>query len=75
MMIIQYIHSKMDMVNYYLDIYENPKMNKKYNIPNSYNELKDMQSTLSELRLKALNFKIPERNKNILIQWPSDYEG
>ena len=75
MMIIQYIHSKMDMVNYYLDIYENPKMNKKYNIPNSYNELKDMQSTLSELRLKAINFKIPERNKNILIQWPSDYEG
>lgn len=75
MMVISYLHSKLDLVEYYISIMENPKLSKRYNIPHSLNQLYDLKKRLLVLRKMALEFKIPERNKNILVAWPSGYEG
>ena len=75
MMVVSYIHSKLDLVEYYISIMENPKMAKKYNIPHSINQLYDLKKRLLLLRKNALEYRIPERNKNILVAWPSGYEG
>lgn len=75
MMIVSYIHSKLDLVEYYISIMENPKLSKKYNIPHSLNQLYDVKKRLLLLRKTAIEYKIPERNKGILVSWPSGYEG
>lgn len=75
MMIITYISSKLDLVNYYISILENPKESKKYNIPNSKQQLVDFKNRLEILREKAINFKLPEKDKHILVKWPTGYEG
>lgn len=75
MMIVSYIHSKIDLVDYYISILENPALASKYRIPNSINQLYDMKKRLYQLREIALRYKIPERNKNILVAYPTNYEG
>jgi len=75
MMIVSYIHSKLDLVEYYISIMENPKLSRKYSIPHSLTQLYDLKKRLLLLRKMALEFKIPERNKNILVAWPIGYEG
>ena len=75
MMIISYIHSKLDMVEYYISILENPALSKKYSIPHSLNQLYDMKKRLYQLREIALKFKIPERNRHMLVSWADNYEG
>lgn len=75
MMLISYVHSKLDIVNYYIDILSNPKTTNKYKIPHSLDQLLDMRKRLYTSRDNILKYKIPERNKNILVSWPSGYEG
>lgn len=75
MMVASFINSKIDLVDYYIALMENPKTAKKYVIPHSLNDLYQIKKRLIVLRENAINYKIPERNKNILIQWPKGYEG
>ena len=75
MMVISYIHSKLDLVEYYISIMKNEKVSKKYDIPHSLNQLEGLRQRLLELRQVALKFKIPEKNKGILVAWPTGYEG
>lgn len=75
LMLISYLNSKLDMVNYYLSILSNEKLNKKYAIPNSYRQLVDMKNRLERLRMVILKYKIPTKKEGLLIQWPSGYEG
>lgn len=75
MMIISYINSKLDLVDYYIGIETDPKLAKKYNIPHTLNELYDIKKRLTALKTEAFKHQIPERNKNILIAWPTGYEG
>lgn len=76
MLIVSYIHSKIDMVEYYISILENPKMSKKYYIPHTLSQLQDIRKRLYQLREIALKFKIPERNKKLLVNWGYDeYNG
>lgn len=75
MMIVSYIHSKLDLTEYYISILENPKIARKYNIPHSLNQLYELKKRLLFLRKSALEYRIPERNKSILIAWPTGYEG
>ena len=75
MMVCSYINSKLDLVDYYISILENPKLSKKYNIPHSLNNLYDMKKRLMLSRENALKFKIPARNKNLLVAWPTGYDG
>lgn len=75
MMIISYIHSKLDVIEYYMSILENPKLSKKYFVPHKLEDLNNKKKYLMNLRTAALTAKIPERNKGIIVQYPSGYEG
>ena len=75
MMVISYIHSKIDMVEYYISILENPALSRKYTIPHSLNQLYEMKKRLYQLREIALKFRIPERNRHMLVSWADNYEG
>ena len=75
LMLISYLNNKLDMVNYYLSILSNEKLNKKYAIPNSYRQLVDMKNRLERLRMVILKYKIPTKKEGLLVQWPSGYEG
>ena len=75
MMMISYIHSKLDIIEYYISILENPNLAKKYDVPHTLAQLYDMKKRLQLYRTEAINAKIPEKNKNLMIAWPSGYEG
>ena len=75
MMIVSYIHSKLDLVEYYISILENPKTARKYNVPYSMDQLRQLQKRLNRQRLVALNYKIPLRNTSLLVSYPTGYEG
>ena len=75
MMLISYIHSKLDIIDFYLEILKDPKLAKKYNVPNSADQLERMRTRLLTSRENILKYKIPERNKGIIIAWPENYEG
>lgn len=75
MMIISYIHSKLDMVNYYISIMQNNKLRRKYNVPHTLDQLFSMKKRLENLREIALKFRLPEKYKGILVAYPTGYEG
>ena len=75
MMLISYIHSKLDIIDFYLEILKDSKLAKKYNVPNSADQLERMRTRLLTSRENILKYKIPERNKGIIIAWPENYEG
>ena len=75
MMLISYIHSKLDIIDFYLEILKDKKKKKKYNVPNSADQLERMRTRLLTSRENILKYKIPERNKGIIIAWPENYEG
>ena len=75
MMLISYIHSKLDIIDFYLEILKDPKLAKKYNVPNSADQLERMRTRLLTSRENILKYKIPERNKGIISAWPENYEG
>ena len=75
MMLISYIHSKLDIIDFYLEILKDPKLAKKYNVPNSADQLERKRTRLLTSRKNILKYKIPERNKGIIIAWPENYEG
>lgn len=75
MMIVSYIHTKLDMVEYYISIVENPRLAKKFDVPHTLAQLYDMKKRLLMYRTEAIKAKIPEKNKGILVAWPTGYEG
>lgn len=75
MMIISYIYSKLDIVEYYISILRDPKLSKKYNIPHSIEQLEYIKKRLIQSRNDAITFKIPERQRGLLIAWPDKYQG
>lgn len=75
MMVISYIHNKMDMVNFYLDILDDPMASKKYNVPHSRSYLLSAQKQLELLRDKAMKKSIPPKMPDIYVAYPAGYEG
>jgi hypothetical protein len=75
MMLISYLHNKLDLIEYYISIMEDPKLSKKYTIPHTLAQLRRMRDRLLQSRINIINFKIPERTKGLLIAWPKNYEG
>lgn len=75
LMVISYIHSKLDKVDYYISLAENPKTAKKYVFPQSIATLHEIQNELYSLRKLALNKKISKIDPTLLVQWPTGYEG
>ena len=75
MMLVSYIHNKMDMVNFYLDLLDDPRSGKKYNVPHSRSYLLSVQKQLEMLREKALKKIIPPKHPDIYVGYPAGYEG
>ena len=74
MMLVSYIHNKMDMVNFYLDLLDDPS-GKKYNVPHSHSYLMSVQKQLEMLSEKALKKIIPPKQPDIYVGYPAGYEG
>lgn len=75
MLIVSYIHTKLDLVNYYISLKSIDPSSKKYSIPHSENELLNIKSVLEEQRKEALGFKIPEKEDHLYVKWVKGYEG
>jgi hypothetical protein len=74
MMLVSYIHSKLDIVEYYIALYNNPKQAKKYNMPYSIRELEDLKKYLNQMIQEIIDMKLPEKLRGgLLIAWPDGY--
>ena len=76
MMLVSYIHSKMDIVDYYIALLNNPKQSKKYIIPYTMKDLQDLKKYFTEMIDQTINAKLPDRLRGgLLVAWPDGYEG
>ena len=75
MMLVSYIHSKLDMVDYYLSLLANPKTARKYRIPYTVDELRSLHDRLEGYIQEVINMKLPSKNQGLLVAWPEGYEG
>ena len=75
MMIISYIHHKLDLVDYYIEIMSNPKTAARYNIPHTLPQLIKIKNTLTDYRIQALKQPLPLKNRGLLVSWADGYEG
>ena len=76
MIIVSYIHSKLDLVEYYISILENPEVAKQYNIIQPLPVLKSIKLKLLDYRKLALKHKIADVDLyKIMVAYPTGYEG
>ncbi len=75
MMIVSYINSKLDMCRYYIEILENKKASRKYNVPHTKTALININNRLVLSKKKAIAFKIPEKKPDLVVYYPRGYEG
>nr|DAF63256.1 MAG TPA: peptidase [Myoviridae sp. ctXXl13] len=75
LLLISYIHSKIDIIDFYLDILKDPELSKKYIVPNSTNELNNMRKDLERSRELILKQKIEPIRYGLDIVYPKGYEG
>ena len=74
-MLISYIYSKIDLINYYITLMTNPVDSKKYIFSNTLSDLIKTKNDLEKLRVEILNYKIPETHYGIQIMYPDGYTG
>jgi hypothetical protein len=75
MMLVSYVHNKLDMVDYYLTLLSNPKTARKYRIPYTIDELKALHDRLERYIQDIIDMKLPSKNQGLLVAWPEGYEG
>lgn len=72
MMIVTYINSKLDLVNYYITLLESPDAKNKYNnIPHTLEDLYTMKKKLNNYQIEAMKRKLPMANQVSYVAWPS----
>lgn len=69
LMLLTYLNSKMDIVDYYIEILNNPELSKRYVVPYTMNQLMALKNKLEGFRSKIISFKIPEREKGMTVIW------
>ena len=74
MMIVSYINSKIELVQYYLGILEDPKSAKKYKVPHTKSQLTMMLDVLYRSKELAINKKL-QGDTRIITIYPEGYEG
>ena len=74
-MLISYIHSKLDIIDYYLAILTNQSLSRKYSIPHTIGELQSMKTDLLNLKDEIIDYKLPLRTRGMYIAWPDKYYG
>ena len=72
-MVISYIYSKLDVIDYYIALIDSN--NPKYVVPHTRESLVRMRNTLNNYRLAAINKKLPEVKYGINYPYPTGYEG
>ena len=75
LLILSYIRSKLDIVDYYISIMENTNYAKKYSCPHNLDYLLKFKSRLEMLNQRALTKKINENPYHFSFQYPEGYEG
>ena len=75
MMLISYLHNKLDTVQFYIDILNDPVESKRYSVPHSLSYLENVKKRLNGLRERILKYRVPTRTNDIIISYPSGYEG
>ena len=73
MMLISYIYSKMETIDYYISLIDSK--NPRYVIPHSRETLVQMKERLEKYRTMVLNRRLPDISYGINIQYPEGYEG
>ena len=74
MMVISYIHSKLDIVDYYIQLIDSGSKN--YIIPHTKADLENIRKRLIAHRNDAMNAKVYHiRDIGLNINWPEGYEG
>ena len=72
-LLVSYIHDKISMVDYYLEILETG--NPKYEIYNTKEELLRMKNKLEDYLKAVMEKKIPEFSYRFYVQYPEGFEG
>lgn len=75
LMLLSYIHNKLDMVHFYMDILQDPVESKRYKVPHNMKYLEMMEKQLEEFRIQVLKFTVPPKQPDIFIGYPPGYEG
>ena len=75
MMILSYINSKLELIDYYIDVLSDKKLSKKYKVPHSLEQLEYYKEILNRLRERALNTKIGSGERELVVYYPKGYEG
>lgn len=73
MLLISYIYSKIDTIDYYIAIIDSNTS--KYTVPHSKEFLLDIKSKLLSIKDEVLQYKIPGVNYGVYINYPEGYEG
>ena len=75
MMLISYIHNKLDTVEFYINILGDPTAGKKYIVPHTMKELLSMKHQLELCREAVLKYRVPQKLPDIYVTYPKGYEG
>lgn len=75
MMLISYIHNKLDTVQFYLDILDDAEQQKRYKVPHSRGYLEQVKKQLLLLRERVLKTRIPAPKPDLYVGYPAGYEG
>lgn len=74
MMLVAYIHSKLDVVDYYMAVLNDPKESRKYLVPYTKQELTNLRARLLKSVDDVIDYKIGTKGQ-VLVSWPDGYEG
>ena len=75
MLLVNYIYTKIDLINYYINILQNPEYAAKYEIQDSMETLLRYKSRLEKLRQYVVDYRVPQIRYGLDIQYPEGYEG
>lgn len=75
LLLLSYTRSKIDTIQYYIDILKSEKYSKKYEVPHSMEYLVAYKSKLEQCVNKILAKKIEPKNYHLTITYPEGYEG
>lgn len=77
LMLLSYVHSKLDMVQFYMDILMDPIESKKYRVPHTMGYLKSTKDILEKQRDRILRTRTNNdlQMAYLSVNYPSGYEG
>lgn len=75
MILINYIYTNLDQIDYRISVLKNPRYAARYEVPDSLDLLLRYKERLERARDYVVNYKIPEKHYGLTIQYPEGYEG